>query len=304
MNELTAILEDMKVFKKYYSIVRLVDPLLKEVIHCDGGNNVSTDIEERYEQCYQFLATDHVCLNCISMRAALKNETFVKFEEVNDKIYMVTALPIRLGERVVAMELLKDVTNQDMMETLMGNLGEDVQLDIRATIAKLNELVVKDGLTQMYNRKFIDEKLPTEIIKAKLENVPLSLIMVDIDHFKKVNDQYGHITGDEVLQAFAGDITKYIRQNNDDWAARYGGEEFLICLVNCDQVGAFTVAERMRKSIEDMEIRTGRGVLKITASFGVYTYQDQDIDMPQLVEAVDRKLYEAKNSGRNCVVVG
>ena len=152
--------------------------------------------------------------------------------------------------------------------------------------------------------KFIDEKLPTEIIKAKLENVPLSLIMVDIDHFKKVNDQYGHITGDEVLPAFAGDITKYIRQNNDDWAARYGGEEFLICLVNCDQVGAFTVAERMRKSIEDMEIRTGRGVLKITASFGVYTYQDQDIDMPQLVEAVDRKLYEAKNSGRNCVVVG
>lgn len=74
--------------------------------------------------------------------------------------------------------------------------------------------------------------------------------------------------------------------------------------MNCDQVGAFTVAERMRKSIEDMEIRTGRGVLKITASFGVYTYQDQDIDMPQLVEAVDRKLYEAKNSGRNCVVVG
>lgn len=301
MVDLTTIIEDMKVFKKYYSSARLVDPLRKEVIDCDGTNSALSQANKKHEQCHRFWATGHVCLNCISMRAALENDTFVKFEDVGDKIYMITALPVRLGENVVALELLKDVTNQDMVDTLIGRLGEEGPLDIRASIARLNELVVKDGLTRIYNRRFIAEKLPAEIIKARLENVPLSLIMADIDNFKQVNDEYGHVAGDEVLIAFANGIVREVRKDSCDWAARYGGEEFLVCLENCDEDNAYKVAQRMRKAVEDMEIPTSSGQLKITASFGVYTYHDQDIDMPQLIEAVDRSLYEAKKNGRNKV---
>lgn len=304
MTDLPEILEDMRVFKKYYSHARLVDPLSKQVISCDGAGSIISYLEDGHDLCYQFFSTGHVCLNCISMRAALENESFVKFEYLNDKIFMVMALPIHLRERVIALELLKEVKHQDIVESLAGSLGEQEFLDIRYTIVKLNELVVKDSLTQIYNRRYIDEKLPVEIIKAKLANVPLSVIMADLDDFRKVNDQYGHVVGDEALKAFSREIGKNIRQGNDDWVSRYGGEEFFVCLGNCKKEDALLIAERMRKAVEEMEIPISSGTLKITSSFGVYTYYNQDMDVHQLIEAVDRNLYAAKNSGRNRVVVG
>lgn len=297
-------LEDIKVLKKYYTNVRLVDPVRKQVINYDDAGCIIADLDNGQAQCYNLWPTGHICLNCISMQAVLENEAFVKFEYANGKVFMVTAMPIRHGERVIALELLKDVRHLDIVEKLTESLGEQKPLDIQYSIARLNELIVKDGLTQIYNRRFIDQKLPTEMIKAQVENVPLSVIMADIDNFRQVNEQYGHVVGDDALKAFSKKIGKHIRLDSGDWMARYGGEEFLVCLVNCQQDDALLVADRMRKAVEGMEILTAGQILKITASFGVYTYYNQDIDMRQLVELADKNLYAAKKSGRNSVVAG
>ncbi|MBP2643457.1 MAG: diguanylate cyclase/phosphodiesterase with sensor(s) [Firmicutes bacterium] len=120
MRELNAIIEDMKILQKYYSNVRLVDPILKTVIYTDGTHNSIIEAEKSAEPCYQVWATGHSCTNCISLRAALKNDTFVKFEGSGNKKYMVTAFPVRLDDRLVVLELLKVVAPQDILLTFMN----------------------------------------------------------------------------------------------------------------------------------------------------------------------------------------
>lgn len=149
-----------------------------------------------------------------------------------------------------------------------------------------------DGLTGVANRKYLDSRL-TEMIKNQK---PFSIIMLDIDHFKKVNDTYGHPAGDEVLKQFAKAISKTVRPG--DLVARYGGEEFaVICL---DAMHALQVAERIRKTIEANPIQTGAGAIKITASLGVARWGKEDT-VEGLVKRADDFLYKAKQEGRNRV---
>lgn len=152
-----------------------------------------------------------------------------------------------------------------------------------------------DELTGAANRR----RLETYLAETAAKNQPFSIIMMDIDHFKKVNDTYGHGVGDEVLRHFARVVQKLIRP--DDLLARYGGEEFtVICMANIEQ--AARVAERIRGSIESAPAKTSAGAIKITASFGVAEYREGDT--PESVkERADQALYRAKQSGRNRVEV-
>ena len=148
-----------------------------------------------------------------------------------------------------------------------------------------------DELTGVANRRRLETYLA--------ETAPFSIIMMDIDHFKKVNDTYGHGVGDEVLRHFARVTQKAVRPN--DLLARYGGEEFtVVCKANLEQ--AVKVAERIRSSIENTPAKTSAGAIKITASFGVAEYKEGDT--PESVkERADQALYRAKQSGRNKVEV-
>jgi diguanylate cyclase (GGDEF)-like protein len=129
------------------------------------------------------------------------------------------------------------------------------------------------------------------------------VILADIDHFKKVNDTYGHQTGDEVLKIFAGCIQKETRKKID-WVVRYGGEEFLIVLPETNKIGAFSVAERLREAVAEKRIELARGTLKITASFGgaCAAFQNKNTDemtLERLINLADEQLYCSKNAGRN-----
>lgn len=302
--EISSIVEDMKVFKKYYTNARLVDPLLNRVVNITNNSYLIVDDESNGEICFKIWNSGHVCENCISYRAVLENDTFVKFEEVDNKIYMITALPVRVSNRVLALELYKDVAKSDILESLLIQ-NADVEgkaFDFHSSITRLNELVIRDALTDVYNRRYINEKLPIEMIKASTEKIPMSLIMADIDYFKKINDNYGHGVGDEVLKAFTGVLTTQTESNKESWVARYGGEEFLICMLNCNKQRVLETAERLRSATEKQEIITATGNLNITASFGVYTYLEEDISADRLLNMVDNNLYLAKKSGRNCVI--
>ena len=181
-------------------------------------------------------------------------------------------------------------------------------LELEKSLKKANEeikqLSVTDSLTGCYNRGYIIEHLPREIAKAKRYRRPLSLILCDIDHFKRVNDTCGHQTGDRVLQEFVRWITESIR-SDVDWLARYGGEEFLVVLPETDVAETNILAERLRGVTAQRVIETEGKEIHLTASFGVTGYDpnlhEGTILPDALIAKADTLLYRAKHEGRNRV---
>lgn len=182
-------------------------------------------------------------------------------------------------------------------------------LELEKSLKEANEeitiLAITDTLTGCYNRTFMDEHLPKEIKRAIRYKHPISLIMLDIDHFKQVNDTYGHQAGDEVLKELVKSINRSIRCDVD-WVARYGGEEFLVVFPETDFERAELLAERLRRDISQNTIRFKEKEIRITASFGVTGFTSPDtlkeVSYEAMISLADKSLYQAKEEGRNRVV--
>ena len=181
------------------------------------------------------------------------------------------------------------------------------QLSIQKLLHEKNELISKldslsriDPLTGLSNRRDMMEKLENEQSRFERYGKSFSVIMCDIDHFKKVNDQYGHDFGDYVLGEVAKLLKKQIREI--DKLSRWGGEEFLIVLPETNFPGAVSVAEKMRQSIESYSFEFGGETLKISMSFGVSCHGNAGVKLDDLLKKADHFLYKAKNQGRNTVV--
>lgn len=176
-----------------------------------------------------------------------------------------------------------------------------LQDELRVKNASLAQLSSVDGLTGLRARRFVDEVLSIEFLRARRYRTPLSIVMADIDHFKKVNDEYGHQAGDAVLRGVSELIQCMMR--NTDVVGRYGGEEIIMIGPQSSAQGAAILAERLRGAIEAASFEHGDEKLSVTASFGVAEYQRHMASVEALVEAADRALYAAKEKGRNQVVV-
>lgn len=165
---------------------------------------------------------------------------------------------------------------------------------------KYKEKATHDLLTGLYNHQFFNDFLDIEIDKAKRQNVIIAIIMLDLDHFKILNDTYGHLNGDIVLQTLGTILMQNVRKS--DVACRYGGEEFVIVLPDTSLMLAMEKAELIRKKIKSISIQKGSEFISgITASFGVATFPKDGKTRNELVEAVDRALYQAKDKGRDRV---
>jgi diguanylate cyclase (GGDEF)-like protein len=165
---------------------------------------------------------------------------------------------------------------------------------------ELQSLATIDSLTSVYNRHYIFKQLKIEAARVFREKGKLSIVLIDLDFFKKINDSYGHQVGDEVLQEVAKTIQNNIREYNT--VGRYGGEEFLILLPNSDSDSAVEIAERIRQSIEDIVIECDKQILSITISAGVSTLSYPEVNIERLIKRADDALYIAKGNGRNKVV--
>ncbi len=160
-----------------------------------------------------------------------------------------------------------------------------------------------DKLTELYNRSYLDPFLDSEIAAANKFNRQVSMIMVDMDHFKDINDTYGHMLGDHVLTIFAQVVLKCIRKS--DIIARYGGDEFIVVLPATDTDTALAIAERIRKEVSNTYIPPleDQTISSISCSVGVSTYPTLCNSKSNLIRTSDNALYEAKHSGRNCTIV-
>jgi len=176
----------------------------------------------------------------------------------------------------------------------------DLQRDLLAAQAKLSVLASRDALTDLWNRRVIMEKLDQELVRAEREMNSVGVVLIDIDHFKRINDSLGHSVGDEVLQQVSKRLADTVRLY--DSVGRYGGEEFLIVAANCNLHETFKLAERARQIICQAPIMFASGAIPVTASFGVSVAMAGDKPDPKaLIEAADRALYRAKDLGRNRV---
>jgi two-component system, cell cycle response regulator len=177
-------------------------------------------------------------------------------------------------------------------------IGERI-LDLEKRIL---QLASTDPLTGIWNRRAFMERLKAELERTARERTSLSIIMVDIDHFKRVNDEHGHQAGDQVLQQFSRRLMELARTY--DFLGRYGGEEFIACLPNTNEAQARSIAERLRRGVEEMAISLPGGEnIPITASFGTASHlaaAGKD-DVDRIIKRADDALYKAKREGRNCV---
>ena len=157
-----------------------------------------------------------------------------------------------------------------------------------------------DGLTGLWNHRVIVERLGEEMIRSFRDGTPLSVILADVDHFKRVNDSFGHLAGDLVLKEIGAVFTRTLRPY--DCVGRYGGEEFLLILPNCGIESALIRGEQLRVAVQSARIMDGETLLQVTASFGVALALPSHYEAETVIRAVDAALYRAKSSGRNCVI--
>jgi len=171
-------------------------------------------------------------------------------------------------------------------------------IEMYETVQNLSNI---DGLTGLYNRRYLQERITNMTSEASRSGMPLAVIMLDIDHFKKVNDRYGHKAGDDVIRFLSRVVKNSIRKV--DVAARYGGEEFFILLHNTTHDGALKVAEKIREIVQCSVIPADGNQLNITSSFGVSSFPDLAQNAGDLVKSADDALYESKETGRNRVTL-
>jgi len=178
-----------------------------------------------------------------------------------------------------------------------------LESSLRKSYEEIKALSVRDPLTRVYNRGYLDERLVHEVKRAFRFERPLSLIMFDIDHFKLINDTFGHAIGDMVLVGCSDFMKGSIRQEVD-WIARYGGEEFVIVLPETLLPGALVAAERLRKNLANLAMNENGAEIRVTASFGVSSFipagRKEELTVAgSLITAADSALYRAKQEGRN-----
>lgn len=196
----------------------------------------------------------------------------------------------------------RDITSRKHNEMELRQANQQLKqqlLEIENLQSRLQELATRDPLTGLFNRRYLHETLERELSRAARSNAPLSLIMMDIDHFKAVNDTYGHKAGDLMLQALSRTLVDRVRK--EDIPCRYGGEEFLIVLPGMSLEDAQRRAEEFRLMFQKMNIPFGSRHLQATLSAGVACYPQHGEDSDTLLRLVDEALYSAKNAGRNQV---
>ncbi len=181
------------------------------------------------------------------------------------------------------------------------NERKEMELLLEESNRQLTELSNKDGLTGIANRRLFDSTLEYEYKRMKHTRNKLSVILLDIDHFKEYNDYYGHVMGDDCLRKIGGALEKCVSRSVD-LVARYGGEEFACILPDTDINGAVAVAEKIRKGIRQLKIEHKKSSVSefLTVSFGVITVQySPEISPVEIVDMADELLYKAKSSGRD-----
>ncbi len=199
--------------------------------------------------------------------------------------------------------VFRDVTERKHVEKRLRYVNDRLQtqlIEIGLLQSKLREQAIRDSLTNLFNRRYLEETLERELARAAREDYPVCVIMIDLDHFKRVNDTYGHEAGDEVLKALATTLSEQCRRG--DFACRYGGEEFVVVMPNLNTDTAYERAENIRQSLNSLHVPYGHYHLTTTISIGIACYPINGDTRESILRAADQAMYGAKEAGRDHIL--
>ncbi|HEY3474664.1 MAG TPA: histidine kinase N-terminal 7TM domain-containing protein [Anaerolineales bacterium] len=199
--------------------------------------------------------------------------------------------------------VFRDITERKQVEKRLRFVNERLQaqlIEIGLLQSRLREQAIRDSLTNLFNRRYLEETLDRELSRAGREKYPVCIIMIDLDHFKKVNDTYGHEAGDLVLKAIADTLSEQSRRG--DFACRYGGEEFVIAMPNITMDTAYERAENLRQALIMLRIPFEYYELSVTISVGIACYPENGGTREEILRAADQAMYAAKDAGRDHIL--
>ena len=225
-------------------------------------------------------------------------------EIINFKTQSIIAVPLKSKGKILGViELINELsdgkfTKDDLILLQTFSDFAAIAIENARYVEKIKELTIKDDVTKLYNSRYLQEALDREISRARRHNRKLSIIFIDIDHFKHVNDTYGHLVGSKVLAEFGELLRNSLREI--DIPTRYGGDEYVIILPETDKESAVKVAQRIRKKLKEHVFLENEGYqIKITASFGISTYPDDALEKLDLLRLADNAMYKVKETTRD-----
>jgi diguanylate cyclase (GGDEF)-like protein len=243
----------------------------------------------------------------VNGRADLANLGIRDAGRVKDA-HSLICVPLRIKGKTLGVIEVTDRTDRRMFRpedlTLLGTLADYAAIAIEnaKNFQRVEELTITDELTRLYNARHLHNMLDYEIVRSIRHRLEFSLVFLDIDHFKGVNDQYGHLAGSKLLREIAGVIASMLRKL--DVGTRYGGDEFVILLPQTPKKEALKVATRMRDRLASTYFLQGEGLnVKVTASFGIAAYPTDALSKSDLLRLADQAMYRVKNSTRNGVAL-
>jgi diguanylate cyclase (GGDEF)-like protein len=224
-------------------------------------------------------------------------------DKIDSSLFFIGGNEISLGTIAGALlfaAIIYAVYNSVREDQLRQVALEQEKVELLRDSNRMRHHAEHDGLTGLWNHRVIVERLGQEMIRSLRDKTPLSVILADVDHFKKVNDSFGHLAGDQVLKEIGTIFMRTLRPY--DSVGRYGGEEFLLILPNCGMESALIRGEELRAAVQSARILDGKTLVQVTASFGVVSVLPSHDDADAVIRAVDSALYRAKGCGRNCVI--
>lgn len=261
----------------------------KERVHPDDLSFVLDEINKHFSGQIPFYSSEH--------RLLCKNG---EYKWILDRGKVIQWTDDKKPLRVIGTHT--DITESKQAEKAIKMANEQLRsqiAEIEQLQKELREQALHDPLTDLYNRRYLKETLERELKRVKREKIPLSVIIIDIDNFKKINDTYGHQVGDEFLKKIADMISSNTR--GSDIACRYGGEEYLLVMPGTSVKSAASRAEQLRLECAKIQIPYKNKKLSVTLSFGVASFPDHSQEAEDIVIKADKALYKSKRSGRNCI---
>lgn len=273
----------MNFIERLYDYIRLVDVLHKKVNYVLKPK--IDKIVDKNQICYNFWKKGSVCENCISFRAHNQNRTIFKIEYTDNYVYLVTAVPVAFDNNDMVIELLRDITNEGIINVQGKEIGE-----IHKLINRTNRLIVRDAFTRIYNEQFIYEKLPYDILKSREENKSLTLLFLSINNFKAINDVYGYKAGDYVIREFSKLIRYYCHKSND-WVARFSGVEFVMVIFDLNEERTYQMCKRINDKINELKFSYEGRNIKIEISIGYHVTKGEHITPDEFIKKASKMLY-------------
>jgi len=292
LNRLVEVVEKFNI--KHYALIG-IDNSNKKIFFAKKEGDICCEIEENYSLCRAYRLKHEIKSKDFNNLCELhhcNNEYYCLPFSVEGNFTGILKIMYKKGENI-----------EDNLAYIKAYLKETSSIvESKYTLELLKQQNIKDPLTGLYNRRYLEEILPKILASANRTQTKVGFLMVDIDYFKKVNDTYGHDAGDAILKGVSHIILNIIRES--DIAVRFGGEEFLIILTDLkNEDDLLKVAEKIRKTIEKTKFSTKQGNINKTISIGAALYPDNCLKEWECIKYADLALYKAKNSGRNKVVL-